>query len=216
MTRCLTCAPRIVNGTRGSRLRRERTLVQTLRSDLPSFISTVRVRNSSLPTFSRECGVSGAPHTAVPRIGVDFKILVSASTFPSGSRRTKSLLARMYRTPPHRWVCTGTVAPDGTRPSRTLTRSSSNRTVWKSGAAIMASRSSGHGHAAGVPAPVNGMKPFALTSSFDDTPKASRCHHASLTAVPSQFVHVQAWSREPPGSPPVRLRYADALRIRWW
>jgi len=58
-----------------------------------SFISTVSVRNSSLPTFSRECGVSGAPQTAVPTIGVDFDTLVSASTFPSGSRRTKSLVA---------------------------------------------------------------------------------------------------------------------------
>ena len=27
----------------------------------------------------------------------------------------------MQSTPPHRWVCTGTVAPDGTRPSRTRT-----------------------------------------------------------------------------------------------
>jgi hypothetical protein len=62
---------------------------------LPSFISTVRVRNSSRPTFSKECGVSGAPQTAVPRIGLDFDALVSASTFPSGSRRTKSLVARM-------------------------------------------------------------------------------------------------------------------------
>jgi hypothetical protein len=61
----------------------------------PSFISTVRVRNSSLPTFSRECGVSGAPQEAVPKTGVDFDALVSASTFPSGSRRTKSLVVRM-------------------------------------------------------------------------------------------------------------------------
>ena len=62
---------------------------------VPSFISTVRVRNSSLPTFSKECGVSGEPQAAVPTIGVDLDALVSASTLPSGSRRTKSLVARM-------------------------------------------------------------------------------------------------------------------------
>ena len=55
----------------------------------------VRVRNSSPPTFSRECGVSGEPQAAVLEIGVDFDALVSASTFPTGSRRTKSLVARM-------------------------------------------------------------------------------------------------------------------------
>jgi hypothetical protein len=62
---------------------------------VPSFISTVRVRNSSLPTFSKECGVSGAPQAAVRTTGVDLDALVSASTLPSGSRRTKSLVARM-------------------------------------------------------------------------------------------------------------------------
>ena len=66
---------------------------------LPSFISTVRVRNSLLPTFSSECGISGAPQTAVPKIGGEFDTLVSASTFPSGSRRTKSLVTRMSGAP---------------------------------------------------------------------------------------------------------------------
>ena len=35
------------------------------------------------------------PQTAVPAIGLVFDALVSASTFPSGSRRTKSLDPRI-------------------------------------------------------------------------------------------------------------------------
>lgn len=71
------------------------TIIQLGMFPLSSFSSTVSVRNSSLPTFSKECGVRGPPQTAVPNIGVDFDALVSASTFPSGSRRMKSLVARM-------------------------------------------------------------------------------------------------------------------------
>ena len=69
--------------------------IRALRINADRFPYWPSALNSWVPTFSSECGVSGAPQTAAPKRGVEFDARVSASAISSGSRRTKSLAARI-------------------------------------------------------------------------------------------------------------------------
>src|SRR6266849_7069883 len=108
-------------------------------------ISTCTLLISASPTFSTECGGNGSSHIGVVRVGASEVVRVTSNTLPRGSRQTKSLQLDKDKTAGQRCVCTGTICPGKIRVRRTRTCSFSNRRLWWSGAAVRASRESGHG-----------------------------------------------------------------------
>jgi hypothetical protein len=110
-------------------------------------ISSWRLSITESPTFSTVWGGRGSSGIGEFSWGASGDWRVSRTTLPEASRRMKSLELDMSKTAGQRWVWRGTIWPGRMRVWMRRTRSFSKRRVWWSGAAIRASRESGHDQA---------------------------------------------------------------------